>query len=174
MKRMMLLCLLLAIATTSVAQMNSSDVPTKEDINRFLDAMQIRQQMQAMMTTMRVQVKANARQMLQKNMPNATNEDLARAEQFMDQALNEPIPVDEYINVMIPVYQRHLTRNDIDGIVAFYSSPVGQKMLREMPAMVAEGMQAASKITQEHMEKVMARMRARMNETPNSPPQSNK
>ena len=47
------------------------------------------------------------------------------------------------MNEMIPVYQRHFSKSDIDGLIAFYSSPTGQKFLREMPAVTAESMQAA-------------------------------
>jgi hypothetical protein len=41
---------------------------------------------------------------------------------------------------MVPVYQSHLSESDLDEIVAFYSSAVGQKVIREMPAMTAEAM----------------------------------
>jgi len=41
---------------------------------------------------------------------------------------------------MIPVYQRHLTKQDVDSMLAFYNTPTGQKLLREQPAMMAEGM----------------------------------
>jgi hypothetical protein len=58
---------------------------------------------------------------------------------------------------MIPVYQKHLTKGDVDAMGAFYSSPTGQKLLREMPAMTAESMQAAGPRIQAMMEKVMDR-----------------
>ena len=170
MKRILvLLGLLLAVVNTPFAQVNTSDATTREDINRFFDAIQLRQQMQTLMNTITVQAKDNARQMLRKNMPNATPEDISAAEQFMDDALEDPIPVNDLIDAMVPVYQRHLTRTDIDAVVAFYSSPVGQKMLREMPAMMSEGMQAVNEITQKHMEKVMARIREHMKEMMKKP-----
>lgn len=172
MKRIVMLAgLLLAMASASFAQVNSSDTPTREDLNRFFDTMQLRTQMQTMMTTMMVQMKASMRQMLRKNMPDATPDQVARAEQLMEEALKDPIPLDEIFDAMIPVYQRHLTRSDIDAIVAFYSSPVGQKMLRDMPAMMSDAMEAVNEITQKHMDKLMARMRERMDETHKSPPQ---
>ena len=42
---------------------------------------------------------------------------------------------------MIPVYQRHFTAEDIDGLLKFYSSPLGRTVVAEMPATMAEGMQ---------------------------------
>jgi hypothetical protein len=58
---------------------------------------------------------------------------------------------------MIPVYQKHLSRADVDAMNTFYSSPTGQKLLKEMPAMTAESMQAASPHMQAMLEKVMDR-----------------
>jgi hypothetical protein len=39
---------------------------------------------------------------------------------------------------MIPIYQSHFSESDLNQIVTFYSSPDGQKVLKEMPAMSAE------------------------------------
>jgi len=52
------------------------------------------------------------------------------------------MPVDGMLDDMIPVYQRHLSKSDVDAMIGFYSTPTGQKMIREMPAIAAEGMQA--------------------------------
>ncbi len=49
-------------------------------------------------------------------------------------------PLDEMLKDMIPVYQRHFTKSEIDALIAFYSSPAGQKFLHEMPAVTAETM----------------------------------
>jgi len=42
---------------------------------------------------------------------------------------------------MVPIYQRHFTAADIDGLLKFYRSPLGRKVITEMPATMAEGMQ---------------------------------
>jgi len=44
-------------------------------------------------------------------------------------------------NRMVPIYQRHFTAEDIDGLLKFYRSPLGQKVITQMPATMAEGMQ---------------------------------
>jgi hypothetical protein len=45
------------------------------------------------------------------------------------------------MQAMVPAYQKHLTKGDIDNLVAFYSTPTGEKLLRDMPAIMAESMQ---------------------------------
>jgi hypothetical protein len=67
------------------------------------------------------------------------------------------MPIDGMLDDMIPVYQKHLSRGDVDAMSTFYASPTGQKLLREMPAMTAESMQAAGPHIQGMMEKVMDR-----------------
>jgi hypothetical protein len=41
---------------------------------------------------------------------------------------------------MSPIYQRHMTRMDVDAYIAFYSSPVGQRMVNLQPAIEKEYM----------------------------------
>ena len=53
------------------------------------------------------------------------------------------MPMDEITQAMIPAYQNHFTKGDIEAMNAFYSSPVGQKVLEQLPAVMQEGMQAA-------------------------------
>ena len=59
---------------------------------------------------------------------------------------------------VVPIYQKHLTKGDIDALVAFYSSPTGQKMLRELPAIMAETMQAMMPSIEKYMETVRQRI----------------
>ena len=78
-------------------------------------------------------------------MPDATPEQLAKVDKFAESIFND-MPVDEMIEVMIPIYQKHLTKSDLDSISAFYVTPVGQKLLREQPAMTQEAMKAGGEI----------------------------
>ena len=43
-------------------------------------------------------------------------------------------PVDEMLTDMTGIYQRHLSRDDVDAMIAFYSSPAGQHLLDAQPA----------------------------------------
>ncbi|WP_329740682.1 DUF2059 domain-containing protein [Dyella sp. A6] len=42
---------------------------------------------------------------------------------------------------MIPVYQKQFTAKDVAGLLKFYHSPLGQKVIAVMPETMAEGMQ---------------------------------
>jgi len=48
----------------------------------------------------------------------------------------------ELLSQMIPIYQRHFTAEDVSGLLKFYRSPLGQKVITQMPQTMAEGMKA--------------------------------
>ncbi len=68
------------------------------------------------------------------------------------------MPMDEMTQAMVPAYQKHLTKGDIDNLVAFYSTPTGAKLLREMPSMLAEAMQSMMPVMTKYMETVQQRL----------------
>ncbi len=41
---------------------------------------------------------------------------------------------------MIPIYQSHFSAEDVSGLLKFYQSPLGQKVITQMPLTMAEGM----------------------------------
>jgi hypothetical protein len=59
---------------------------------------------------------------------------------------------------MIPSYQKHFTKGDLAAMNAFYSSPVGQKVLEELPAVIQEGNQAAMPIMTKYLEEWRGRV----------------
>ena len=41
---------------------------------------------------------------------------------------------------MVPIYQKHFTADEVSGLLKFYRSPLGQKVIIEMPLTMAQGM----------------------------------
>ncbi len=48
------------------------------------------------------------------------------------------LKADDLMESMIPVYSKHFTGEDVKQMIAFYQSPFGQKVLREMPQIITE------------------------------------
>jgi uncharacterized protein len=126
-----------AQTTVSVAP----DAASKEDVQKLFDVMASREQTRQMMQQLFAQMQSMNREQLKKRRPNISPEDLARMERQSEDLLKN-FPLDDMLNDMIPVYQRHFTKSEIDALITFYSSPPGQKFLHEMPAVTAETMQA--------------------------------
>ena len=74
------------------------------------------------------------------------------------------ISFDELIDAIVPVYQRHLSKNDIDSILAFYASPAGQKLLSEQPAIMRESMTVAGAVQQKKMDSILKKLDERMDQ----------
>lgn len=150
------LILFLTLSIASFAQTASDAPATRDDILKLFDTMNIREQMRFVMDSVSTQQRTMLHDTLKKRFPNISDAEIARLDQFTSETMKE-LPVDGMLDDMIPVYQKHLNKADVEAMSAFYASPTGQKMLREMPAMTAEAMQATSPRIQAMMEKVMDR-----------------
>jgi hypothetical protein len=146
-----------ALASPNFAQQNAPDAPaSKEDIRRYMDTMHMRDLMKNAMDSTAKTMRQIVHQQLEKQ-PGLPPDFGSRMEKVMDEMLAQ-VSVDEILQATEPVYEKHLTKGDVDALVAFYSSPRGQRILAEMPAMTSEAMQAASGITQKMMTKTMQRV----------------
>jgi uncharacterized protein len=154
-----LACLL--FASISFAQQSAADAPaSKEDIERYLDAMHSRDMMKSMLEVMTKQMHRIVHEQVQKQ-PNLPADFEARTDKTMDDMLKN-FPVEELIQAMIPAYQRHMTKGEVDALVAFYSTPDGQKFLKDLPAMTADAMQSATGVMQKMMAKMQDQLQSEM------------
>ena len=153
-----LLMLFLAFTFPNLAAQANADIAaTREDVLKLFDVMKIHDQMKLVMDTVVTQQRSMMHEGMRKRYPQITDAELSRFDQLTSDTLKD-MPIDGMLDDMVPVYRKHLSRSDIDAMGAFYSSPTGQKLLREMPAMTAESMQAAGPRMQAMMEKVMDRI----------------
>jgi len=47
----------------------------------------------------------------------------------------------DLVKMLVPVYKKHLTLTDIEGLIKFYESPVGKKFAEKTPMITTESMQ---------------------------------
>ena len=59
---------------------------------------------------------------------------------------NDPALLDELVVEMVPVYARHFTIDELHQMAQFYQTPVGVKMMNEMPAVVGETMAISQRV----------------------------
>lgn len=154
-KRLYLVVFFLTLSSPSLLAQSPGDSPaSREDVMKLFEVMNIRDQMHTVMASIVKQQRTMIHEGMKKRSPHITEQDLARMDQMSANILKD-LPVDGMIEDMVPVYQKHLTRGDVEAMGTFYSSPTGQKLLREMPAMTAESMQAAGPRIQAMVDKVM-------------------
>ena len=155
MKRMMWLLAfaLLGFHGGFAQQAATETAATKEDVEKLFATMHIREQMHNVMDVISKQSRETAQNTLKKRLPELTQKDLDGLNELTDHMWKQ-FDFDAMIDDIVPVYQRHLTKEDVAAMEAFYETPTGQKFIREQPAMTAEAMQAM----QPRMEKMVNSM----------------
>jgi len=139
----------------------SPDAPTHDQVMTLLDLLHVRNMLSLMVDGIKKAAKEGAEQSFRERVPNPTPAQLEQLHGMIDDSLGD-LPVDELIEAMVPIYQRHLTKADLEELIRFYSSPVGQKLLREQPQMMQEGMQAGMQVQQKRMGEIRAKIDARI------------
>jgi len=157
------LCTILLLATApsvlgQVGATPASDASAgRDDILKLFDVMQVRTQMNAVMTQIMIQTRTMTHEQMRKRNPGITDADLAKADAMSEQLIKE-MPIDGMLDDMIPVYQKHLNKADVEAMIAFYSTPTGQKILHELPAMATEGLQALQPRLRKQMDETMEKV----------------
>lgn len=82
------------------------------------------------------------------------NVDAGFWDEFQKEAKTEQL-----INMMVPVYARHFTDDDIQQLIAFYSTPLGKKYVQEQPEIMQESFQIGMQWGQQIAQKVQQRLK---------------
>ena len=162
--RLLTMTVILISLITLALPVAAGDAPaTREDILKLFAVMQVHEQMRQVMNSMFEQQSALVDETMKKRYPRITQEQLAQFDAIIQESMKD-FPVDAMLEDVIPVYQKHLSKADVEAMSAFYSSSTGQKLLREMPGMTSESMEAAYARVQKHMETTMDRLEKMMKE----------
>jgi uncharacterized protein len=76
----------------------------------------------------------------------------ARLQKFMvdfDQKFHARLPSGQVTDRLVPIYAQHFSKEDIQGLVQFYESPLGQRVVKTLPEVVQESQNAGMKLEQE-------------------------
>jgi hypothetical protein len=162
------MCLAMVVSVSAFSQQSpaADAAPSKAEVRRFLELMQVRARMVQMVAGMKEQGRRGAEAALRAKISDPTPEQLARATKIGDDVFQD-FPIDEMVDAVVPIYQRHLTKSDLDAVIAFYSSPAGQKLLKESPAMMAEAMKAGGDIMLKRLPDMNQRIESRVGEMVN-------
>ena len=152
---------LLCSALFGLAQQAPSNAAASEDdIQRLFVAMHARERTQLLLIESRKQSRAFLNDFLVRQVPQATKKP-ERVQSMIDEMIKgvfDNYPVDAALQDMVPIYRKHLTSSDVKSLVAFYSSPIGQKMLRELPAITTESMQVVNARLQPRLEAAASKL----------------
>lgn len=79
--------------------------------------------------------------------------------EFWDR-VEDVVEMDDIMDILVPIHRKHFTAEDIDGLIRFYESPLGRKLIERQPDMVQESMSAGEtwgeRIAQEVVDRMIA------------------
>ncbi len=167
-----------AQSATTQDQQPAPDRPTKEQLNRLFEVMHLKDQMQSMMTMMPAlieqQMKEQEKQVTSKvaggTIKPEQQEEISKiTSKYMEKALSV-YTIDQMLDDMATIYQRHLSRSDVDAFIAFYGSDAGQHLLNLTPVMMQEYMPMAMKRVQDATKSLTDDMTKEIEECVNTEP----
>lgn len=155
-----LLCF--AFAYTCWAQSYDPNAPaSKEDVEKYMQVVHSRKLVQDTLDAMVKPMHQMIHEQYLKDKDKLPPDFEDRMNSIIDNML-EQMPIDEMLNSTIPVYQKHFTKGDIAALVTFYSSPSGQKLLKEMPAIMSETMLNMMPIMRNYISKMNANVQTQI------------
>jgi hypothetical protein len=151
-----LLCL--SFACSGLAQDPAANAPaTKEDVEKYFQLVHSQDMLQKMLDAMAKPMHQMTHDRYLKDKDKLPADFETKMNKLTDDMLKD-MPFDEMMQAMVPAYQKHFTKGDMGALVAFYSSPTGQKLLQELPAIMGEAMTAMMPIMRQHMDAANRRL----------------
>jgi hypothetical protein len=141
--------------------------PTKQQLAKLFEVMQVREQVGAVMQMFPAMIQQQVRQhekeitASQPESARMTPEQQAALDKVTERYLEKAMSiytVDEMLDDMAAIYQRHFTRADVDVYIAFYSTPAGKHLLQMTPVIMQEYMPVVMQRVQERSKALTAEM----------------
>jgi hypothetical protein len=76
------------------------------------------------------------------------------------QKLNGDLTSERFLGMLIPLYQKHLTQDEVRALIDFYQTPAGSSVIAKMPALTQESMALGAALGQELANEFVTRARA--------------
>jgi uncharacterized protein len=110
-----------------------------------------------------VQVVAQMIPALQKALPTVPQD-------FWDDFQKEIHP-EELEELIVPIYDKHFSHEDIKKLIAFYESPIGKKLAGELPSISQESMQAGQQWGRQIAQKAIKEVQEKQQQQQQAPAQ---
>lgn len=86
-----------------------------------------------------------------------------------EEEMRKELTAEKLIELVIPIYDKHLTAEDVRGLIAFYETPLGRKVVEVLPQISREAFERGAARGGEIGEGVLAKLLADGTLTPPPP-----
>lgn len=162
--RRLLIAICLVSSSLCLAQ-SADDPASKDDIVLLLQTMHSHDLLKKTMEVQAQSMRQMFHDMLMKDTGKVPPDFDTRFKRAMGDMIKD-MPMDDIMQAMIPAYQKHFTHGDIEAMNTFYASPVGQKVVQELPGVMQDGMQAAMPIMIKYVQEGQQKMKRELEPPP--------
>lgn len=85
---------------------------------------------------------------------------LVLPDNLVDEFLDE-VQFSELLEQIVPIYEKHLSHQDVKELIKFFQSPVGQKLIEKQPLIIQESMVVGMKWGQDISAKFLEKLKER-------------
>jgi len=78
--------------------------------------------------------------------------------EFWEEASRD-VTANDFVTMLVPVYQKHFSTAEVDQLIAFYQSPIGQKLVHEQPGILQDSVAAGRVFGQQVAAKVQQKLK---------------
>ena len=89
-------------------------------------------------------------------------------EKFWGDFMKE-VHTEELVDLIVPVYDRNLTHDDVKELIKFYETPTGKKFVSVLPKITQESMGVGEKWGRDLAMRVMVKLQAQQQQSPPQP-----
>lgn len=125
MKTLLITCAL--VLSSVVALYSQSNVEYKTTLKKMFEVSGSEETYKSAIKQMFIMLKQN------QNVPDEIWNGLEQ--EFLQTSMND------LVDMLTPVYEKHLTKNDLQKLIEFYQSPIGAKFAQKTPMIMQESMQ---------------------------------
>lgn len=151
------LCLSLALLSATCA----AAPPTEASIRTLFEVMKAQALLDGIYATLEPAMRQSMSQAAAgKTLDDEQKRVLELAPQRLSAVLRLELSWEQLLPLQIAIYQASFEQSEVDGLIAFYRSPVGQSFVNKMPVVSQKAMAA----TQAHMQQVMPKLKAAMDQ----------
>jgi len=146
---------LLVLAVLTFCLSTQAAPPSDQSVNQLLQLTKVDRQMDSVLAQMEGAMKASL-QRLTKGRPLSADEQATLDQQQAKMAaiLKEELSWDKVKDQYVQAYREMFSQEEIDGLMAFYQTPVGQSLMNKQPELTNRTMA----ILQQRMAPVMQRI----------------
>ena len=78
---------------------------------------------------------------------------------FWDELVKE-IDANAFLELLVPIYDKHLSADDLEALIVFYQTPSGKRLISVLPLIMSESGAAGEKYGAQVAERVIKKMQA--------------